>query len=272
MSSENTNQAEPNSDCCLHIGHLSRGVTRNDLLREFSRVAEVIEVKIMKHAGTSSPVGYGFVTLSTHEGALRCLEQLEDITIRGRKISLSWAQRKKPNVDGGIDGLAKSATPMKHMKTITSIHVSFESTKSGIMIDEAYLSAVYSAYGNVIDVSMKERHLNKGTNLYHGLAFVHYEDTKEGIEAAFRAANDTRCATINDVKYSAEPSKYFLQFLASQDDSVAYMIISETNYAKDVKIEDINIISYKIISGLDFQKYFGAGSESNVIDFDFLTY
>lgn len=200
---------------CLYVGDLSRGCSRSDVEQEFGKYAEVVHVKIMKHMGTSTPIGYGFVTLATHEGAVRCMEALNGVLLRGRKMRISWAQRKsiskEPRAERVTSSLSRERQSSGHINTKTSIHVSFETKKSNVLVDEVRLRDVFNIYGEVVDVSIKEIHEDKKYNLTHGFGFVHFHDTEDGITSALNAAKETKGKFIDHVVYTAEPSNNLLK-------------------------------------------------------------
>lgn len=200
---------------CLYVGDLSRGCSRTDVENEFGKYAEVVHVKIMKHMGTSTPIGYGFVTLATHEGAVRCMEALNGVLLRGRKMRISWAQRKSIAKETKLERvsatLSRERQSSGHLNTKTSIHVSFETKKSNVSVDEERLREVFAVYGDVVDVSIKEIHEDKKYNLTHGFGFVHFHDTEDGITSALLAAKETKGKVIDHVVYTAEPSNNLLK-------------------------------------------------------------
>ncbi len=75
----------------LYLGNLAYATTETDLGQLFSNFS-IEECKVPVNPRTSRSVGYAFVTLRTHDEALRAVEQLNHIVVADRKLSIQLAR------------------------------------------------------------------------------------------------------------------------------------------------------------------------------------
>lgn len=64
---------------------------------------EVVEAVIKRSRTTHIPLGYGFVTMKTPDIAQLCVQQCQNMMIKGRKIRIGKAQRNSSLVISNID-------------------------------------------------------------------------------------------------------------------------------------------------------------------------
>ncbi|KAL8900509.1 MAG: hypothetical protein Q9207_005661 [Kuettlingeria erythrocarpa] len=75
----------------LYLGNMAYATTETDLRQLFSNFS-IEECKVPVNPRTSRSVGYAFVTLRTHDEALRAVEQLNHIVVADRKLSIQLAR------------------------------------------------------------------------------------------------------------------------------------------------------------------------------------
>eukprot|EP00602_Paraphysomonas_sp_CaronLab_P002996 CAMPEP_0185032148 /NCGR_PEP_ID=MMETSP1103-20130426/20042_1 /TAXON_ID=36769 /ORGANISM="Paraphysomonas bandaiensis, Strain Caron Lab Isolate" /LENGTH=553 /DNA_ID=CAMNT_0027567935 /DNA_START=37 /DNA_END=1695 /DNA_ORIENTATION=- len=112
---------EESGDCTLFVGDLSREVTREDLCDLFQMVGKVSEVVLKCSKVTGQPMGYGFVRMSTKQGAESALMTLTGVNLKGRCIRVGRAERncrlivKNLNQTARLDELLSLFLPYGNM-------------------------------------------------------------------------------------------------------------------------------------------------------------
>jgi RNA recognition motif-containing protein len=92
----------------LYVGNLSAGVSDEDLKSNFAKAGEVSTVTIIKDKFSGQSRGFGFVEMTTEEGAKAAIEMFNGGTLDGNTISVNEARPKKdsagPRSGGGYRG------------------------------------------------------------------------------------------------------------------------------------------------------------------------
>jgi len=98
----------------LYIGNLSPSISEDDLLRLFSQMGAVTEVKLMLDPSTRQSRGFAFVTMATPELAANALRDFHGYSLGGRYITVTEArppQEPKGMMSEGFDLLP--STPFR---------------------------------------------------------------------------------------------------------------------------------------------------------------
>lgn len=84
----------------VFVGNLSYAVEGQDLQSAFANFGVITEAKVIKdfHSGRSR--GYGFVTFSTEDEALKAVEEMNDKEINGRSVRVNLARNKAASNGG----------------------------------------------------------------------------------------------------------------------------------------------------------------------------
>jgi RNA recognition motif-containing protein len=80
----------------LYIGNLSWGINEDALKRTFSEAGEVVSAKIIVDRETNRSKGFGFVEMTSAEGAKKAIELFNGKELDGRAIRVNIAQPQKP--------------------------------------------------------------------------------------------------------------------------------------------------------------------------------
>src|SRR5271169_4321327 len=80
----------------LFVGNLSFNTTENDLQDAFAAHGTVTEANLMMDRSTGRPRGFGFVTMSTPEEALKAVEAID-----GRALTVNIARPREERPAGG---------------------------------------------------------------------------------------------------------------------------------------------------------------------------
>lgn len=97
-------------DASLFIGDLNKDVVEQDLINSFSLYGEVVNAIIKRSRTTHIPLGYGFVTMKSPEVAQICVQQCQNMMIKGRKVRIGKAQRNSTLCISNIDPSITKAT------------------------------------------------------------------------------------------------------------------------------------------------------------------
>ncbi|MFA5323471.1 MAG: RNA-binding protein [Smithella sp.] len=85
----------------LYVGNLSYKITDEDLKSNFSEAGEVASATIIKDKFTGQSKGFGFVEMTTEEGAAEAIKKFNGGTLDGKAITVNEARPKKEFGAGG---------------------------------------------------------------------------------------------------------------------------------------------------------------------------
>ena len=88
----------------LYVGNLPYNVTEGDLERLFAQAGEVKEVAIILDRATRQSKGFGFVEMTTAEGAQKAIEMFNNYELSGRKMTVNIARPREERGGGGGGG------------------------------------------------------------------------------------------------------------------------------------------------------------------------
>eukprot|EP01039_Chlorochromonas_danica_P007216 gene7216-7982_t len=182
----------------LFLGDLSTFCTERDIHNVFAPYGEVLEIKIMRSEETYRNLSYGFIKFAHPAAAKKAMNGLNGVLFCGRNLRIGWASyknRKEPKTAFHHDRIESS-----------SIHVSYISYQLKRLITEESLRVLFSAYGVVLDTSIKKSYIDESINRQCGYGFVHYSCSPEGIESALAAVAALNDTTIDGVCYKCSIS------------------------------------------------------------------
>ncbi|KAJ3439708.1 cleavage stimulation factor subunit [Anaeramoeba flamelloides] len=81
----------------LYVGNLPPGVTKKELASLFSQAGKVKRIFLKTDPKTGKPKGFGFCELDSPSSATLAYQQLNNYTLKGRKIKLDFAERNSIN-------------------------------------------------------------------------------------------------------------------------------------------------------------------------------
>ncbi len=87
----------------LFVGGLSWNTDDNGLRDAFARFGDIEEAKVITDRETGRSRGFGFITFSDDDAAMRAVQELDGTTLDGRTIKVNEAQ-DKPRDDRGPRG------------------------------------------------------------------------------------------------------------------------------------------------------------------------
>jgi len=82
----------------LYVGNIPFSVSEQELRDLFSNAGEVNEVALITDRDTGRPRGFGFVEMSTREGADKAIEMYNNYDLEGRRLVVNIA---RPREDRG---------------------------------------------------------------------------------------------------------------------------------------------------------------------------
>jgi len=85
----------------IYIGNLSKDVTEDDLQGAFSKYGTIKSAKIIRDLMTSEPKGFGFVEMNDKDAAVKAIEELNGIELKGKKIIVNESRPKTGDHRGG---------------------------------------------------------------------------------------------------------------------------------------------------------------------------
>ncbi len=89
----------------LYVGNLSYKITDDDLKSNFSEAGEIASSSIIKDKFTGQSKGFGFVEMTTEEGAVEAIRKFNGGMLDGKEITVNEARPKREfNAGGGNRG------------------------------------------------------------------------------------------------------------------------------------------------------------------------
>lgn len=85
----------------LYVGNLAFHATEDLLAQQFSQCGEVRSVSVMLDRATGQSRGFGFVEMSTPEGAEKAIAELNGKPFEGRALRVDVAEERRPGGGGG---------------------------------------------------------------------------------------------------------------------------------------------------------------------------
>jgi RNA recognition motif-containing protein len=83
------------SKSSLFLGDIDLSLDEAGLASLCAPFGSVLMAKVQRSKLTYKSLGYGFVTMSTPEEALRCIEKLDGVMAGDRAMRVSWAERNR---------------------------------------------------------------------------------------------------------------------------------------------------------------------------------
>jgi cold-inducible RNA-binding protein len=87
----------------LYVGNLSYNTEENTLQSLFSTYGEVVSVNLITDRASGRPKGFGFIEMTTEEGAQAAISGLNGHSVDGREITVAEA-RPQPERSGDRRG------------------------------------------------------------------------------------------------------------------------------------------------------------------------
>ena len=78
----------------IFVGNLSFQVNDFDLEDLFKQYGEVLSAKVIVDRMTGRSKGFGFVEMSTEDGAKQAVEALNGADVKGRQVNVSFARKQ----------------------------------------------------------------------------------------------------------------------------------------------------------------------------------
>lgn len=85
----------------LYVGNLSYSTTEDDLKDVFSKIGEVLSVKVITDAATGRSKGFGFVEMASDEDAEKAIASLNGSTLMDRTLTVNEARPQQERGRGG---------------------------------------------------------------------------------------------------------------------------------------------------------------------------
>jgi hypothetical protein len=95
----------------LYVGNLSFDATESDISELFNGVGAVKNVEIVTYKDTYKSKGFGFVTMTALDEAIRAVTELHDKEFMGRRLVVSGAKTNDRPQERGTEKAAEPAAP-----------------------------------------------------------------------------------------------------------------------------------------------------------------
>lgn len=79
----------------IYIGNLSYGTTEETLREQFSHFGEVESVSVIKDRFTEQSKGFGFIEMKEEADAEKAVSTMNGKTIDGRKVRVSFSDKRR---------------------------------------------------------------------------------------------------------------------------------------------------------------------------------
>ena len=88
----------------IYVGNLSREVSDEDLMTEFSAYGKVKSVKVIRDLFSGDSKGFGFVEMVVATEAQKAIDELNTKEVKGKKLVVNEARPKTDDRRGGSGG------------------------------------------------------------------------------------------------------------------------------------------------------------------------
>jgi len=88
----------------LYVGNLAYSVRDESLLQAFSQFGTVTSAKVMMDRDTGRSKGFGFVEMTTDDGALAAIQRFDGTMLDGRRLTVNEARPQEPRAASGSGG------------------------------------------------------------------------------------------------------------------------------------------------------------------------
>lgn len=88
----------------IYVGHLSRGVSSDDLREVFAAYGEVESANVIKDKFTGESRGFGFVEMPSKDEAQEAIKNLNGKEFLGQQLKVSEARPRTDRRGGGGGG------------------------------------------------------------------------------------------------------------------------------------------------------------------------
>src|SRR5438128_12230912 len=88
----------------LYVGNLPFGVTSQELGELFSQAGEVVSANIITDRFSGQSRGFGFVEMTTEDGAQKAIGQFNDYQMKGRGLKVNEAKPREGGRPAGGGG------------------------------------------------------------------------------------------------------------------------------------------------------------------------
>jgi RNA recognition motif-containing protein len=97
----------------LYVGNLAMEATEDDLFAAFREVGEVVSTRVIYHAETGRPKGFGFVRMGNEVLESEAMRRLEGAEVAGKRIAVREARKGKERRNNDRRGTHKGSGKWK---------------------------------------------------------------------------------------------------------------------------------------------------------------
>ena len=221
----------------LHIGNLNLSVSREDLAALFRQFGELHEDETQIFR-TGRGLNFGSVHFLKHEDAAEAKLKLAGGLFQEKALHVEWnlitSNRQKYADSSGYartgyyhshdhQNYHQSGIGSGESDPVISLYVQFETVEESICVEEEVLKNIFSQFGNVTNVSIKNFNIDPYSSQQRGYAFVHYPSTPAGRDSAYAAVlSSERDVIIQGIRLTIEFSKNFRKAVAQLESGAYY--------------------------------------------------
>jgi RNA recognition motif-containing protein len=88
----------------LYVGNLPYETGEAELQELFARAGAVESVSVVRDQASGRPRGFAFVEMSTDDGAQKAIQDLNEVEVGGRRLTVNEARPKPSRSGGGGNG------------------------------------------------------------------------------------------------------------------------------------------------------------------------
>lgn len=169
----------------VFVGDLSYFCNEENLEILFGSYGTVRKVDIRRGEETHGSLMHGFVEMEVLSDAITAANALDGIKFMGRKMRV---------VVGGNNPRQGGRSLRNNW---VQIQVSFVTRRMDILVNEDLLDKIFSAYGEIMDVTIKKHVIDNSRKNQSGYGFVFYPS----YDQAMNAIHNTKKLTLNGITY-----------------------------------------------------------------------
>jgi len=161
----------------VYVKNLDKSISEQELRDLFGKFGEIQSAVIMTESDSEASKGFAFINFVDHESAAKCVEDMKEFDLKGKKIFVGRAQKKSERQSQLRDMFEKMK--IERMNKYKGVNVYVKNLDD--TIDDDMLRKEFEPYGEITSakVMRDEKDVSKGFGF---VCFQHPEEAQKAIQ------------------------------------------------------------------------------------------